>query len=348
MTGPTGCSWSVSDNQAWIATTPSRVSDDGRVTVTVGSGSAGQSGTVTIGGRNIPIIVDPCPASPTGVTPTRLTFTAAAGSRDVTVAGPTGCSWPVTASETWTNAAPSASAGSFAITVSANTGCGRSGTVTIGGRRVVITQAAGSSSPPDVTPRSLSFPASGGSQSVTVSRGASCSSSWPVTVSDSWISAGGSASAGSFAITVRANTGCGRSGTVTIGGRRVVITQAGSGSPPDVTPRSLSFPASGGSQSVTVSRGASCSSSWPVTVSDPWISAASTVSAGSFAITVSANTGCGRSGTVTIGGRRVVITQAGSGSPPDVTPRSLSFPASGGSQSVTVSRGASCSSSWTG
>ena len=273
------------------------------------SGSAGQSGTVTIGGRNIPIIVDPCPSSPTGVTPTTLTFTSAAGSRNVTVAGLTGCSWPVTDNQPWITTPSTVSAGTMTVRVGENTGSTtRSGTVTIGtSRTVAVSQLPPTcpGSPTSVSPTSLSFTSAAGMQNVTVTGPSGCR--WPVIDNQGWITTLSTVTAGTMTVRVGENTGSTtRSGTVTIGlSRTVAVSQLPPttpcpSSPTSVSPMSLSFTSAAGMQNVTVTGPSGCR--WPVIDNQGWITTLSTVTAGTMTVRVGENTGSTtRSGTVTIG-----------------------------------------------
>ena len=371
VTGPAGCSWPVSDDQAWIGTTPSRVSDDGRVTVTVGSGSAGQSGTVTIGGRNIPIIVDPCPASPTGVTPTRLTFTSPAGMQNVTVAGPTGCSWPVTASDTWIDvASSSASPGTFAIGVDRNDGSRRMGTVTFGaGGIVTVTQDPVTPPPcptmPRVSSTSVRLGGSvGATATVRLQEAERCR--YEVSENLTWLGAAPSPVAGDALVTFTAreenDTGAGRPGTVMIGGvggRAVTVTQDPVTPPPCPTmPRVSSTSVRLGSSvgataTVRLQEAERCR--YEVSENLTWLGAAPSPVAGDALVTFTAreenDTGAGRPGTVMIGGvggRAVTVTQDPVTPPPcptmpRVSPTSLSFGAAGGLGRVSVTGPSDCS-----
>ena len=152
VNGRRDCSWGVRDDRAWIVDTPPTVTGGDVMTVTVLSGHAGESGTVTVGEEDIPITVR-CPSSPTSVSPDDLSFHAGGGSQDVAVDGPTGCSWSVLADQDWITVNPSMVSGGRSVTVRASNytvteeiedmeDTDRSGTVTIGGLLVDVRQSA--------------------------------------------------------------------------------------------------------------------------------------------------------------------------------------------------------------
>jgi hypothetical protein len=125
--------------------------------------------------------------------------------------------------------------GSTDYAVAANTtGSSRTGTLTVAGRAVTITQAAASCSY-SVSPTSASIPSTGGGGSIAVTTGSSCA--WTSVSNVTWITvtAGESMSGlGSTDYSVARNpTTSARTGTLTVAGRTVTITQAaGTGTPP--------------------------------------------------------------------------------------------------------------------
>jgi hypothetical protein len=86
------------------------------------------------------------PTSTLTVSPTSLSFAAAAGSQNVTVTSNT--SWSVTDDQTWINVSPASGSnnGSFSVSVTANTSSSRNGTVTVTGggitRTISVSQVA--------------------------------------------------------------------------------------------------------------------------------------------------------------------------------------------------------------
>ena len=318
VSGRSDCSWSVRDDRGWLSV-PSRVSGGGSVTIRAQGNSGGvRSGAVTIGGRRVGVSQDaarvPCPSSPSQVSPSSVRFGADGGGRSVSVSGRSDCSWSVRGDRGWLSV-PSRVSGGGSVTIRAqgNSGGVRSGAVTVGGRRVGVSQDAVPcpSSPSGVSPSSVSFGADGGSWSVSVSGRSDCS--WSVRDNRGWLSVPSSVSGGG-SVTIRAqgNSGGERSGTVTIGGRSVSVSQDATCpiSPERVSSSRVSAPDTGGTFITGVPDASDCS--WPVTNDREWITTNKSRISGreKLWIIVEPNRSRVRSGTVTIGGRNINVVQA--------------------------------------
>jgi hypothetical protein len=123
--------------------------------------------------------------------------------------------------------------GSTNYTVAANTsGVARTGTLTVAGQTVTITQGAAICTY-SVAPTTVSVPSTSSNGSVNVTTGSSCA--WTATSAVSWVTittAGSMSGQGSANYTVAGNpTTSARSGTLTVAGRTVTITQ-NAGTPP--------------------------------------------------------------------------------------------------------------------
>jgi phage baseplate assembly protein gpV len=123
--------------------------------------------------------------------------------------------------------------GSTNYTVAANsTGAPRTGTMTIAGQTVTVTQAAASCSY-SASPTTISAPSTGTSGSVAVTTGSSCP--WTATSAVSWITITSPTSlsgVGSVDYTVARNaTAATRTGVLTIAGRTVTLTQTAGDAP---------------------------------------------------------------------------------------------------------------------
>ena len=151
-----------------------------------------------------------------------------------------------------------------------------------------------------VSPTSLSFTSSAGSQNVSVTS----NSTWNVTDDASWITVSPTSGSnnGSITVTVTENTGAQRTGTVTVTAtcgtvQNITVTQA---APCNLTvsPTSLSFTSSAGSQNVSVTS----NSTWNVTDDASWITVSPTSGSnnGSITVSVTSNTGAERTGTITV------------------------------------------------
>jgi hypothetical protein len=111
--------------------------------------------------------------------------------------------------------------------VSANTGDARSGTLTVAGQAVTVTQAAAPACTFTASPMSQSFSDRGGDGRVTVDASAS-SCAWTATSNAGWITvtSGGGTGDGDVRYTVSVNTGAARTGTLTAAGQTITISQA--------------------------------------------------------------------------------------------------------------------------
>ncbi len=141
----------------------------------------------------------------------------------------------------------------------------------------------------EVSTNSLSFGVSGGSESVSITS----NTSWTVTSSESWcaVSTSTGSGNGTVSISVTANTSASsRTATVTFTSgnvkREVKVTQ--DAPTLSISPNTLSFDASGGSKSVSVTS----NTSWTVTSSETWctVSSSSGSGNGTVSISVTANT----------------------------------------------------------
>ena len=109
-----------------------------------------------------------------------------------------------------------------------------------------------------------------------------------------------------------------------------------------VSPSTLFVYAGGGPASFSVVSPAGCA--WTPAPSAPWIAVASGAGPGvaPLAIRVTANTGAARTGTITIGTTNIAITQAAGSCTYSLSTDNLTFPQTGGAQSVNVTAGAGC------
>ena len=260
------------------------------------------------------IYVEPCPSSLTSVNPSSRTSPAAGETFNVRASAERpDCRFSVGSNRSWIGVSASRvnGDGTVSITVDPNDGPQRSGTVTIGGRSLSITQANGCPASPDGVPSRLNFGSSGESQTVTLNEDAGCP--YAVETDDVWITVRPASVAGNGTVTVEvmAHTGPERMGTVTIGAASVQVTQAnGCPASPGGVPGTRDYGSSAESQDVTLTEDAGCP--YPVATDAAWITVdpASVAGNGTVAILVTAHTGPERMGTVTIGAASVQVTQA--------------------------------------
>jgi hypothetical protein len=143
VTTDSTCGWTTSSGASWISVTAG-MTGSGTVTVSVSPNTgADRTGTVTVAG--VPVTVTqkaPVPCS-FALSTTSLTFNASSASAGVTVTTGSGCSWTTSSGASWI-AVTAGKTGSSTATVSviSNTGALRTGSATIAGRAVAITQKA--------------------------------------------------------------------------------------------------------------------------------------------------------------------------------------------------------------
>ncbi len=342
---PSGCSWSASTGDGWIALAAESHGDgDGFVSFAVNANSVteSRSGTITIEDQVLTVTQSgiECTYS---VTVDNVSFNSDGGSGSVDITTPEGCSWSAASSESWVAIAAGSSgggSGSFSFTVAANdTVTSRSASIAIEDQALTITQDGLDCS------YSLSmgaFPVtsaeSSGSFAVTSPQGCG----WSAASSDSWIliSAGAQGNgSGLVSFTVAANPSPeSRSGSIAVEDQVMTIEQGGIDCSYSLSSNSTSIDGAGGNDEISVSAPEGCS--WTVSSNAEWIVIAQGdrgTGNGSFLCVVEANpTIQSRSGTLQVEGQTVMVTQAGAECAYAASATSTLFEGDGGSGSVTV------------
>lgn len=175
------------------------------------------------------IVADPCTYA---LSATSVAAPASGGPVSVTVTTSTGCAWTATSSSaflTVTSGGSGSGTGTVQVQVAANSStASRSGSLTVAGQTVTITQAAAPECTYTLSRTGVSVGAAGAS-GLTVGVTASSGCTWTAAESSSFISiTGGSSGTGSGTVTftVSANTGAARSGTLTVAGQAVTVSQS--------------------------------------------------------------------------------------------------------------------------
>lgn len=325
VTAGAGCAWTAASNATWLTITAGAAgSGNGTVGFSAAANpGASRTGTLTIGGRTL-IVTQTAAAQATctyTVTPSTVSMAPAGGAGPlIGVTSGAGCAWTAASNATWltiTAGAVGSGNGTVAFTVATNQGGARTGTLTIAGQAVSVTQAA---APPactySVSPLTLSAGATGGAgTSVAVTAGAGCA--WTAGRNADWLAitsgANGSGN-GTVGFTVAANQGTARTGTLTIAGQTVSVTQAAApvACTYSISPASYTANSDGGAgPPVTVSAPAGCV--WTATRDDGWLTITSGErgsGSGTVTFTVTPFRGNSRSGTLTIAGQTFTVTQS--------------------------------------
>jgi len=225
-----GCAWTAASAVPWISVASS-ASGNGRGQVQIaiaGNDGPARTGTITIAGQSLTI------AQSGGCSYTVVAASQSLGGNGgavaATVTTAAGCAWTASASVDWITMAPAAGVGpgQTTLAVTANASAPRTGSVTIAGRTLTVSQASLCNW--TFAPRSHELQASGGTGNVLVFVSGACS--WTAVPNVPWIriTAGGSGTgAGLLQFLVAANSGASRTGLIAIGGENYVVSQSGSG-----------------------------------------------------------------------------------------------------------------------
>jgi hypothetical protein len=341
-----GCAWSAESTVPWITIVPpASGSGEGQVRFSVAANSGpSRSGAIRAAGQTF--TVQQGTGCSFAVSSTSQTVPGAGGSGSVNVTAAGGCSWIATSNATWLSVTSGGSGvgnGAVGFSAAANGGSGRSGTLTIAGHTVTVTQ--GESCTFSVAPEQSSMAIDGGTVTVAVTAPGGCA--WTASSATSWmrVTQGATGSGnGNVTLTIERNTGDARSAAASIAGRTVTVNQAGSCSF-RLNPASQTVGASQATLSVEVIGSASCT--WRAETATSWLTVVSGGTGqgnGTVRLEVQANTGAARQGSVTIGDQVFAVSQD-TGCTFTVAPESVAAPAAGRSARVDVTTVASCS--WT-
>ena len=268
-----------------------------------------------------------------GVSPPTLSLGTAGGAASVVVTTDTTCPWTTASAAPWiaVSQASGTGPGTVTLTVSPNgTAAPRSGTVTVAGQTVTVSQqAAAPSCAYSLGSSSQWVPAAGGNGTTGVTTSAGCA--WTAASGASWltVSPSGGTGPGTVSFTAAANTtGAARTSALVIGGLTFSVTQGAA-----ATEEAPSCMYALGSTSLQVGYvGATSSVSLSCPSGCPWSSVSNAAwvtvdpgngsSPGSVRVTVAPNSGSSsRAATVTIGGVGLTVNQ--DGKPRPNTPKGL-------------------------
>jgi hypothetical protein len=320
------CAWSASSDSAFI-TPVGAMSGTGdgtvRFAVQANTGDARQ-GSVQVANRAL-TVSQAAAAAPGGpgacifsVSPASSNVAAAGADVivDVTVTSGTSCSWTATSNDAFIsikNGQSGTGNGKVTLGVAANSGAARTGSSTIAGQPVVVTQDAVAAPPPppgqcafSVAPSQTLVGAAGGAVTFTLTQTQGVNCAWTATSQASFITVTTGSSGvgnGTVVLAVATNPGSQRTGTVTAGGQVFTVFQE-TDCILSLSQYDYSVPAQGGSVVVNVSfvRGTTCT--WNVISRAAFVTLVggnnTFVGAGSFTLNVAPNLGGARSGSVDV------------------------------------------------
>ena len=280
----------------------------------------GQAGTATQTAQLAVTVQRSCSYS---INPTSVSTIAAGGGFTVAVTAPNGCSWSASSTLNWLLLPATASGsgnGYTTVTVAANTTTSsRTGSVSIAGQTLWVTQAGAVPTVPVLNPPSASFPGAGGAGSTTLTL-PQPSATWTVSSSVKWItitSPTTSKGNGTVTFLVAANTSsASRTGYLTIAGIQFNVTQSGAACTYGVSLGTMTAAQGGVNGTAIVSTQAGCG--WSAASNVSWI----TVTSGSqgtgpgttgFFIANNPNSSP-RTGTLTVAGWTIQVNEGAKGS----------------------------------
>ncbi len=144
------CTWTASPKVSWMSVT-SGASGTGNGVVKFAmqpnTSVTARMGGISVAGQSLAFVQDAGLSCSYTVSPTTVSATKTGEAVSVMVTSPTGCTWTAASGATWLPLTTTATAGNgngeTSFTVQANTtGATRTGTVTVGGKTVTVTQAA--------------------------------------------------------------------------------------------------------------------------------------------------------------------------------------------------------------
>jgi hypothetical protein len=237
ITAPSGCTWTATTDDSWITVTSSAAgSGNGTLGLAIAANPAGpRTGAVRVADQMLTIRQATATCS-FSITPSAQSIAAGGGTGNpVTVSTGSGCAWTAVSNATWitvTAGQSGSGGGTVSFAVAPNPGAARTGTVSIAGQTLTVTQAGTASCSYAVAPTTQTIGSSGGvAPAVSVTTAADCA--WTASSNAPWVTLlSGTSGTGPGAVTyeVAANIGNARSATLTIAGHTVTVSQTAAGS----------------------------------------------------------------------------------------------------------------------
>jgi hypothetical protein len=357
-----GCSWTAVSNIGFLTVT-NGASGTGSGSVTVSAeastSSAARSGTVTIAGNTVTMTQDPVVCTFT-VSPTAFNAPASGGNPTFAVtAQGSNCTWSAASNSSFLTINSGASGGgsdTVAATVAANsTASSRTGTLTIAGHTITVTQ--------DAKPAAGSLP-----ETPTGGRATR------VTTTSTELEWGGSNARGFDVELSTSNpptTVVQRNGGTTYGAQGLSpgttyywrVTARNDVGPVvgpiwsfstqcsySVGPSEATVPGSGGTRTFSVSTQGIDACAWTASSNAGFAaitSGSSGTGSGTVAVAVAANAGASRTATLTIAGQQIRVTQDAAACAFTVSPTTVTVVAAGGNTPITVTNTQGTNCSWT-
>lgn len=310
---PPGCSWRAQSQVGWVAIAGgSDGTGAGVVLLSVTpTSTAPRTGTVIVAG--VVVTVTQASGCDISVSPPAHAAPVTGGASSVTVRAGPGCSWSAGSSASWigiTSGSSGTGDGQVVFAVAANSGPARSGSLTIDGHTVSISQPSGCTF--SVTP--LAFDLTPAAQTVPLSLSTAAGCPWNAASGAAWFSLSQTSGSGpaQLSLTVAANNGPRRSDPLSVAGQTLTVSQSSPCNWVIAPPSPHDFDANGGRGSLLVIVDGPCT--WTAASTASWITMETGFSGtgdGLVQFIVSPNAGPARSGIVRIAAIDYLIRQAG-------------------------------------
>jgi len=323
--------WTAASDATWLTLSASGGAGSGAVTLTAEANPSvhARTGTVTLAGQTA-TVTQAGGVNTFTVSPLSWNAPDRGETRVLTIAATYGdAPWTATAHVPWLIVGQGSGHGPLAmpVWVVQNSGPERTGTLTVAGRTVTVTQATGLRTVTVSAPE-RSLPSVGGASLVTVTA-SHADAVWSATSSAPWLtpSVAGGLGSGTVVFTAGANPSVqSRAGTVTVGGQAFVLTQAGAVPTFTLGSPSWNVPRSGGRYEVTLTSSVA-DAPWTATTTVPWLTVTPASGVGTTTLTVVAARMPGvapRLGAAQVAGLSLTVTQAAPANQPlDVTVTSI-------------------------
>ncbi len=318
LTAPSAtCTFTASSNSPWITVSPTSGTGTATVTVSVipNPTITFLYGSINVAGQVIPISEGGIMGCGFFVTPSSISFPSTGGNTTLSITATyPQCSWTAVSNVPWLTFSPTSGVGNGTVQAIAaynTTTAPLSGTATVGGQTITVSEAIGSACAFSVSPDALIFPDGGGSITRTIAASApTCA--WTATSNSPLITVSPASGTGTTPVIVTLASNAGGAlvnATVVLAGQTIQVYEQGTCAL-TVSQSSLAADVNGGTQILNISGPSSCA--WSSYANVPWITVnpASGIGPGSVAVSFSANgTGADLTGSLSIAGAVVTLLQ---------------------------------------
>ncbi|HEY5960664.1 MAG TPA: BACON domain-containing carbohydrate-binding protein, partial [Polyangiaceae bacterium] len=339
------CPFTTSSSTSWITDVTPGATGSATINYTVAANAGiARSSTITIAGHSFAI------DQSTGCVATLTGQSASIGSSGgsltigVTLSSPS-CTWTAAASHPFISNVVFAGAGSGSVTfdVAANTGVERTGTLTIAGKTVTITQGDGCSFLINPTGAEVASSSTGPFNFALTASDSSCP--WTMLANNPWVTVNTPSGTGSSTLSysATANVGPARSSNIEVGGRTFTVLQD-NGCSATISPNgTIELSAAAQASQFDISLSAQ-TCTWTASSSNSWLTVTDTEGTGNGTahFSVEANVGPERTLQIQLQGDQTVTVHQASGCGVTLPAGSASAQPAGGSSSFNVTAASGC------